>query len=99
VAQVTGQSAEIATHCGSTPALATAPYPFNLRLLADLVGRHKYAELRPIRTQPELLDLYWTERIIDTITRAMRVRHCSADDRRYGKPAVTPRRTQHCNGK
>ena len=67
VAQVTGQSAEIGHLIAEAPpALADLlRIPFNLRLLADLVGAGiNTAELRPIRTQPELLDLYWTERII-----------------------------------
>ena len=48
------------------PALADLlRIPFNLRLLADLFGAGVSAtELQPIRTQPELLDRYWTERVI-----------------------------------
>jgi len=39
--------------------------PFNLRLLADLLDAGlTQAELKPVRTQIELLDKYWRERII-----------------------------------
>jgi signal recognition particle GTPase len=39
--------------------------PFNLRLLAELVSTGiAAAELQPLRTQVELLDRYWRERII-----------------------------------
>ena len=39
--------------------------PFNLRLLADLLGMGiSPAELHPVRTQVELLDRYWQERIV-----------------------------------
>lgn len=39
--------------------------PFNLRLLAELIGLHvKAAELRPIVTQLQLLDKYWERRVL-----------------------------------
>lgn len=39
--------------------------PFNLRLLAELLDAGlTQAELKPVRTQVELLDKYWRERII-----------------------------------
>src|SRR5205807_658753 len=39
--------------------------PFNLRLLAELLDAGITAEeLQPVRTQVELLDRYWQERII-----------------------------------
>ena len=38
--------------------------PFNVRLMADLLGRGIAVEyLTPIRTQIDLLDLYWKERV------------------------------------
>ena len=69
--------AELTQLAQQAPALdtliATAPpplkellhVPFNLRLLAELLGTGITAtELQPLRTQVELLDRYWTERII-----------------------------------
>jgi hypothetical protein len=39
--------------------------PFNLRLMADLIGGEiKPESLAPIKTQIELLDCYWKERVI-----------------------------------
>lgn len=45
--------------------------PFNLRLMADLIGSGIAVEsLTPIRTQIELLDRYWQERIIRSDSQA-----------------------------
>lgn len=42
-----------------------ARVPFNLRLLAELVGLDvESAELEPVTTQVQLLDLYWRHRVI-----------------------------------
>ncbi|WP_054969877.1 hypothetical protein [Alicyclobacillus ferrooxydans] len=39
--------------------------PFNLRLMGELIGEGaSVAELTPIRTQLELLDRYWEERVV-----------------------------------
>lgn len=41
--------------------------PFNLRLLGELIGEGSpIASLTPIRTQIELLDRYWNERVLRT---------------------------------
>ncbi|MFB3916145.1 MAG: AAA family ATPase [Terriglobales bacterium] len=41
--------------------------PFNLRLMADIVGTGvAVSELRPIRTQSELLRRYWMHRVVGT---------------------------------
>ncbi|MBF0141417.1 MAG: hypothetical protein HQL74_14195 [Magnetococcales bacterium] len=40
--------------------------PFNLRILAELLNKNvAISELYPIKTQNELLDRYWKERVID----------------------------------
>lgn len=45
--------------------------PFNLRLMADLIGMGVDSErFTPIQTQIELLDLYWQERVIVSSDRA-----------------------------
>lgn len=45
--------------------------PFNLRLVAELVGAGvNVASLTPIRTQIELLDRYWRERVIGSDAKA-----------------------------
>jgi hypothetical protein len=63
--------------------LATAPtalhdlvrVPFNLRLMADIVhGGINIAELRPIRTQSELLRRFWQHRILGTSDADLRER-------------------------
>jgi signal recognition particle GTPase len=47
------------------PLLELLHLPFNLRLLAELLDAGiSVAELEPVRTQVELLDRYWRERII-----------------------------------
>jgi hypothetical protein len=43
--------------------------PFNVKLMADLLGRGIAIErLTPIRTQIELLDLYWKERVAQPLS-------------------------------
>ncbi|MBL8190653.1 MAG: hypothetical protein JNK38_21720 [Acidobacteria bacterium] len=43
--------------------------PFNVKLMADLLGRGIAVErLTPIRTQIELLDLYWKERVAQPLS-------------------------------
>ena len=67
LAQVQQQSPALAALMNTAPAplLDLLRLPFNLRLLADLLGAGISAhDLRPVRTQVELLDRYWQERII-----------------------------------
>lgn len=67
LAQVGQQSPELAALIAAAPALLQEllRLPFNLRLLAELVGTGVApAELHPLRTQLDLLDRYWKERII-----------------------------------
>lgn len=63
--------------------LATAPaalhelvrVPFNLRLMADIVhGGLSIAELRPIRTQSELLTRFWQHRVLEASDADLRER-------------------------
>lgn len=57
---------------GLAAALESAPaalrelgrVPFNLRLLAELIGPGGAVELEPITTQLQLLDVYWRRRVI-----------------------------------
>jgi len=45
--------------------------PFNLRLIAELIGTGvNVSSLTPIRTQVELLERYWRERVIGSDTQA-----------------------------
>lgn len=65
--QIESQSSELATlvfNCG--PELRELlRNPFNLRLMGELIGLHiAIGELSAINKQNELLDRYWTERII-----------------------------------
>jgi signal recognition particle GTPase len=67
LAQVGQQSPELAAliTAASAPLQELLRVPFNLRLLAELVGTGvAAAELQPLRTQLDLLDRYWKERII-----------------------------------
>lgn len=66
LSQVQAQSPQLgALVSGASPPLLELLYlPFNLRLLAELLGAGLTpTELRPVRTQIELLDRYWQERI------------------------------------
>jgi hypothetical protein len=54
-----------------SPLLELLRVPFNLRLMGDLVGSGVAVEsLTPIRTQIELLDRYWQERVIRSDSQA-----------------------------
>ena len=67
LAQVDDQAPDLGGVIASAPAplRALLRLPFNLRLLAELVGTGvSTAALHPLRTQLELLDRYWQERII-----------------------------------
>lgn len=67
LAQVGQQSHELAALMTAAPKglQELLRLPFNLRLLADLLGSGTPAtELQPLTTQIELLDRYWQERII-----------------------------------
>jgi hypothetical protein len=66
LSQVRAQSPQLgALVSGASPPLQELLYrPFNLRLLAELLDAGLTpAELQPVRTQIELLDRYWQERI------------------------------------
>jgi hypothetical protein len=65
--QACQQSEKLAVLIGSAgPALADMlRVPFNLRLMGELLGRGTTVqEFAPLQTQIELLDLYWTYRVI-----------------------------------
>ncbi|MCX6593131.1 MAG: hypothetical protein NTZ56_16565 [Acidobacteria bacterium] len=67
LAQVGQQSHQLFTLMAAAPARLQEllRLPFNLRLLADLLGTGtSAAELQPLTTQIELLDRYWLERVI-----------------------------------
>ncbi|MGC4052861.1 MAG: hypothetical protein QM757_26335 [Paludibaculum sp.] len=66
LSQVQAQSPQLGALMSgaSPPLLELLCLPFNLRLLAELLGAGLTpAELQPVRTQIELLDRYWQERI------------------------------------
>jgi signal recognition particle GTPase len=66
LSQVQAQSPQLGELVsGASPRLQEVLYlPFNLRLLAELLDAGLTpAELQPVRTQIELLDRYWQERI------------------------------------
>jgi MoxR-like ATPase len=67
VAQINAQSAALDALVSAANASLKEllRLPFNLRLLAELVDAGlSAADLQPVRTQVELLDRYWRERII-----------------------------------
>lgn len=67
IAEVSRQSHELETvFDGASPALRQLlQIPFNLRLVAELLhGGAAVNSLTPIRTQTELLERYWQERVI-----------------------------------
>lgn len=66
--QIASQSAQLYTLITNSPAELRDDLlrvPFNLRLMGDLLGAGVHlSELTPIRTQLELLDRYWSHRVI-----------------------------------
>ena len=71
--QVENQSSELGAIIltASVELLKLLRIPFNLRLIAELIGTGvNVASLTPIRTQVELLERYWRERVIGSDTQA-----------------------------
>jgi hypothetical protein len=64
--QLAGVAPGLAAALESAPAALRdlARVPFNLRLLAELIGTEGIGELEPITTQLQLLDAYWRRRVI-----------------------------------
>jgi hypothetical protein len=64
--QLAGAAPGLAAALRSAPAALRdlARVPFNLRLLAELIGTEGIGELEPITTQLQLLDAYWHRRVI-----------------------------------
>jgi signal recognition particle GTPase len=65
--QIESQSAELAKliNEAAEPLRSLLKVPFNLRLVGELIGSGVSIEnLSPIRTQIELLDRYWEERVV-----------------------------------
>ena len=84
--QVSAQSPELGALLRSSPPalLELLRVPFNLRIAAELIGGGtKVDELVPLETQVELLNRYWTYRVIGT------------DARRDARETVLRRAAEH----